>query len=81
MKELGENLARLQLRDHSGFANNLPECTTPQGVLWTHVIYVLHDATNPEAYGGLPKDPHVPWTVRLQKTPLKWLESGHYSAV
>ena len=37
------------------------------------VIYVLHDATNPEAYGGLPRDPRVPWTVRLWKGPLKWL--------
>ncbi|HUJ93457.1 MAG TPA: formate dehydrogenase N subunit beta transmembrane domain-containing protein, partial [Candidatus Bathyarchaeia archaeon] len=33
----------------------------------------LHDVTNPEAYGGLPKDPRVPWTVRLWKGPLKWL--------
>jgi hypothetical protein len=37
------------------------------------VIYVLHDATQPELYGGLPKDPHIPWTVKLWKGPLKWL--------
>ena len=43
------------------------------GVGGTHVIYVLHDAKNPELYGGLPKDPHIPWSVRLWKTPLKWL--------
>ena len=37
------------------------------------MIYVLHDAKNPELYGGLPKDPHIPWSVRLWKGPLKWL--------
>ena len=45
----------------------------PAGVGGTHVIYVLHDITNPEAYGGLPRNPHMPWTVRLWKGPLKWL--------
>jgi len=39
----------------------------PAGVGGTHVIYVLHDAKNPEAYGGLPRDPHIPWTVKLWK--------------
>src|SRR5213078_2283811 len=43
------------------------------GVGGTGVIYVLHDATKPEIYGGLPSDPHVPWTVKLWKGPLKWL--------
>src|SRR6266550_1166753 len=28
---------------------------------------------NPEIYGGLPKNPHVPWSVKLWKGPLKWL--------
>ena len=37
------------------------------------MIYVLHDAKNPELYGGLPKDPHIPYSVRLWKGPLKWL--------
>jgi len=37
------------------------------------VIYVLHDASNPEAYGGLPRNPTIPWTVRAWKMPLKWL--------
>jgi formate dehydrogenase iron-sulfur subunit len=60
-----------QLREHSGFAN--AGVYDPAGVGGTHVIYVLHDATNPEAYGGLPRDPRVPWTVRLWKRPLKWL--------
>ena len=60
-----------QLREHSGFAD--AGVYDPAGVGGTHVIYVLHDATNPEAYGGLPRDPQVPWTVRLWKGPLKWL--------
>ena len=37
------------------------------------MIYVLHDATHPEAYGGLPANPFIPWAVRLWKKPLKWL--------
>jgi len=60
-----------QLRDHSGFPD--AGVYDPPGVGGTHVIYVLHDATNPEAYGGLPKDPHIPWTVQLWKKPLKWI--------
>jgi formate dehydrogenase beta subunit len=60
-----------QLREHSGFAN--AGVYDPAGVGGTHVIYVLHDVTNPEAYGGLPRNPRVPWTVRLWKGPLKWL--------
>jgi formate dehydrogenase iron-sulfur subunit len=70
MKELGETRAQ-QLRDVSGFAD--AGVYDPPGVGGTHVIYVLHDAKNPELYGGLPKDPHVPLSVRLWKTPLKWL--------
>ncbi|HYX52259.1 MAG TPA: formate dehydrogenase subunit beta [Candidatus Limnocylindrales bacterium] len=45
----------------------------PSGVGGTHVIYVLHDANNPEQYGGLPKDPSVPFFVKMWKGPLKWL--------
>jgi formate dehydrogenase iron-sulfur subunit len=60
-----------QLRDHSGFAN--AGVYDPAGVGGTGVIYVLHDATNPELYGGLPSNPRVPWTVKLWKHPLKWL--------
>ena len=29
--------------------------------------------TNPEAYGGLPANPSIPWAVKLWKTPLKIL--------
>jgi formate dehydrogenase iron-sulfur subunit len=70
MKELAEARA-LQLREQSGFAN--AGVYDPEGVGGTHVLYVLHDATHPEAYGGLPKNPRVPWTVWLWKRPLKWL--------
>ena len=65
MKELAESRAQ-QFRDHSGFAN--AGVYDPPGVGGTGVIYVLHDVTNPEAYGGLP-NPHIPWTVRLWKGP------------
>jgi len=70
MKELAESRAQ-QLRDHSAYAN--AGVYDPPGVGGTSVIYVLHDITNPEAYGGLPSNPTVPWTVRLWKQPLKWL--------
>ncbi len=33
------------------------------------MIYVLHDATDPERYGGLPKNPVIPWRY----TVWKWL--------
>jgi formate dehydrogenase beta subunit len=70
MKELGQKRVQ-QLKQYSGFAN--AGLYDPPGVGGTAVMYVLHDITNPEAYGGLPADPHVPWTVRLWKGPLKWL--------
>jgi len=31
----------------------------PQSIGGTHVIYYLHDATDPERYGGLPKNPTI----------------------
>jgi len=70
MKDLAENRAQ-QLREHFGFEQ--AGVYDPPGVGGTGVIYVLHDATNPEAYGDLPKDPHIPWVVRLWKGPVKWL--------
>ena len=60
-----------QLKEHFGFDN--AGVYDPKGVGGTGVIYVLHDATNPEAYGGLPKDPQVPLMVRLWKGPAKWI--------
>ena len=70
MKFLAEKRAK-QLRDVSGFKD--AGVYDPAGVDGTHVIYVLHDAKKPELYGGLPSDPHVPWSVQLWKKPLKWL--------
>jgi hypothetical protein len=70
MKELAQTRAD-QLREVSGFAD--AGVYDPAGVGGTHVIYVLHDAKNPELYGGLPKNPTIPWSVRLWKGPLKWL--------
>ncbi len=70
MKVLAEGRAK-QLRDHSNFPH--AGVYDPQGVGGTGVIYVLHDATQPELYGGLPKNPHVPLSVKLWKGPLKWL--------
>jgi formate dehydrogenase iron-sulfur subunit len=70
MKDLAETRVQ-QLREHYGFAK--AGVYDPPGVGGTGVIYVLHDATNPEAYGNLPKDPQIPWVVRLWKSPAKWL--------
>jgi len=70
MKELAEKRAT-QLREHFGFEK--AGVYDPPGVGGTGVIYVLHDLTNPEAYGGLPSKPSIPWAVKLWKTPLKIL--------
>ena len=47
-----------QLKEHYGYKN--AGVYDPPGVGGTGVIYVLHDVTTPEAYGGLPKDPQIP---------------------
>ena len=70
MKDLAAKRAS-QLREHTAHKN--AGVYDPPGVGGTHVIYVLHDINNPEAYGGLPKDPRVPLLVRVWKRPLKWL--------
>jgi len=70
MKRLANTRAQ-QLREQSGFEK--AGVYDPVGVGGTNVIYVLHDVANPEAYGGLPKDPRVPWVVRLWKGPAKWI--------
>jgi hypothetical protein len=70
MKDLAEKRAA-QLREHTSHKN--AGVYDPQGVGGTHVMYVLHDITQPERYGGLPANPRVPWSVRLWKGPLKWL--------
>jgi hypothetical protein len=70
MKTIAEDRAQ-QLREHFDFKD--AGVYDPAGVGGTGVIYVLHDVKNPEAYGGLPRDPHVPWVVRIWKGPAKWL--------
>jgi formate dehydrogenase beta subunit len=39
----------------------------PQSIGGTHVVYVLHDITRPELYGGLPANPQIPVTYTLWK--------------
>jgi formate dehydrogenase iron-sulfur subunit len=70
MLDLAESRAK-QLREHSGFAH--AGVYDPPGVGGTGVVYVLHDSTDPESYGGLPKNPHIPWVVQLWKGPAKWI--------
>jgi hypothetical protein len=70
MKDLAETRAK-QLRENYGIEK--AGVYDPAGVDGTGVIYVLHDVTNPEAYGGLPSNPHVPWVVRIWKGPAKWI--------
>jgi formate dehydrogenase beta subunit len=60
-----------QLKEHFGYGN--AGVYDPPGVGGTGVIYVLHDATKPELYGGLPANPSIPLLVKLWKHPLKWL--------
>ena len=57
MKDLAEKRAT-QLREHSSYKD--AGVYDPDGVNGTHVIYVLHDAKNPEKYGGLPSNPRIP---------------------
>jgi len=64
MRGLAEERAR-QLREHSGFPN--AGVYDPPSVNGTHVIYVLHDITKPELYGGLPANPQIPVTFTLWK--------------
>ncbi|HEU4871259.1 MAG TPA: formate dehydrogenase subunit beta [Pyrinomonadaceae bacterium] len=56
-----------QLQKESGFAN--AGVYDPQSIGGTHVIYVLHDLTNPQLYGGLPANPVIPPSY----TVWKWL--------
>src|SRR6201998_1102041 len=66
MKFIAEERAK-QLRANFGFEQ--AGVYDPQSIGGTHVIYVLHDATDPERYGGLPKNPHIPRCT----TVWKWL--------
>src|SRR6266404_1169815 len=64
MKELAETRAT-QLREQSGFAD--AGVYDPSSIGGTHVIYVLHDASHPELYGGLPADPRIPFSYTYWK--------------
>src|SRR5438270_11197206 len=64
MKFVAETRAK-QLRDHFGFEK--AGVYDPQSVGGTHVIYVLHDATQPELYGNLPRNPQIPWSYTISK--------------
>ena len=68
MKELAQNRAT-QLRDHYGFEK--AGVWDPASIGGTHVIYVLHDATQPEKYGGLPANPRIPLVYTVWKSILK----------
>jgi hypothetical protein len=70
MKDLAETRAA-QLREHTSHKN--AGVYDPPSIGGTHVVYVLHDIRNPEAYGGLPSNPTIPLLVRLWKGPMKWL--------
>src|SRR6266705_1438661 len=61
MREAADHRVK-QLKEVSGFQK--AGVWDPESIGGTHVIYVLHDATNPEIYGGLPANPHIPivWT-------------------
>ena len=66
MVELGNR--RVAQLKATGFAN--AGLYDPPGVGGTNVVTVLKHADKPELY-GLPKDPHVPQTVRFIKGPLR----------
>jgi formate dehydrogenase iron-sulfur subunit len=70
MKSLGETRAA-QLREQTPHKN--AGVYDAAGVGGTQVMYVLHDIRNPEAYGGLPRNPRIPVLVRLWKGPMKWI--------
>ncbi len=64
MLELAERRAT-QLRDVSGFKD--AGVYDPASIGGTSVVYVLHDAKNPEKYGALPSNPTIPLAFTLWK--------------
>jgi formate dehydrogenase iron-sulfur subunit len=66
MKTLAETRAA-QLRNDSMFPWPNAGVYDPQSIGGTHVMYVLHDITNPELYGGLPADPQIPLSYTVWK--------------
>ncbi|HXG93053.1 MAG TPA: formate dehydrogenase subunit beta [Blastocatellia bacterium] len=70
MKALAEARAE-QLRNDPLFPMPNAGVYDPQSIGGTHVIYVLHDATKPELYGGLPANPQIPPSYTFWKYILK----------
>jgi formate dehydrogenase iron-sulfur subunit len=67
MKEIAEKrVAQLQ---ENGYPN--AGVYDPLSIGGTHVVYVLHDATKPELYGGLPANPRIPVVYTWWKYLLK----------
>ena len=64
MLMLAEKRAK-QLREVSGFRN--AGVYDPQNIGGTTVVYVLHDAGNPEKYAGLPLTPRIPFSFTVWK--------------
>jgi formate dehydrogenase iron-sulfur subunit len=64
MKFIAQTRAQ-QLHDNFGFEK--AGVYDPPSIGGTHVIYVLHDATRPEIYGGLPSNPQIPWSYTIWK--------------
>ena len=56
----------VQLQQHSGMKD--AGIYDPQTIGGTSVVYVLHDASNPEKYGGLPKNPRIPLSFTIWKS-------------
>ena len=66
MKALAETRAA-QLRNDPLFPRPNAGVYDPQSIGGTHVMYVLHDITQPELYGGLPASPQIPVSYTLWK--------------
>lgn len=54
-----------QLQQHAGLKD--AGVYDPQTIGGTSVVYILHDAANPEKYGELPKNPRIPLSFTLWK--------------
>ena len=54
-----------QLQEHAGFKD--AGVYDPQTIGGTSVVYVLHDAKQPEKYGNLPSNPRIPASFKLWK--------------
>ena len=70
MKDLAETRAQ-QLREH--YDSRMPASTIRRASAARTSSMCCTTSTIPKRYGGLPKDPHIPWTVRIWKGPAKWI--------